>query len=126
MSVTRGPSGKGQVLARVSGQEHYTLGSTTGLKLNDNCESCKVPSDHSHSLLFEDWVKTLGVPLDAMDQSTLKAMEMAWQASITHHTATLRRIGWLDQKGRVWTELPASPDFDGGSLTPLLIDVRGD
>lgn len=38
--------------------------------------------------------------------------------------ATLRRVGWLDQKGRVWLEVPPSGDFDGGSLTPLLIDGR--
>lgn len=38
--------------------------------------------------------------------------------------ATLRRVGWLDQKGRVWTKIPPSADFDGGSLTPLLIDAR--
>jgi hypothetical protein len=36
--------------------------------------------------------------------------------------AKLRRIGWLDQKGRVWLEVPPSAEFDGGSLTPLLID----
>jgi hypothetical protein len=36
--------------------------------------------------------------------------------------ATLRRVGWLDQKGRVWTETPATYDFDGGSLIPLLVD----
>lgn len=38
--------------------------------------------------------------------------------------ATLRRVGWLDQKGRVWTKIPPSAGFDGGSLTPLLIDAR--
>jgi hypothetical protein len=42
----------------------------------------------------------------------------------SHHWATLRRVGWLDQKGRVWTETPCAIDFDGGSLTPLLIDAR--
>jgi hypothetical protein len=36
--------------------------------------------------------------------------------------ATLRRIGWVDQKGRVWLECPPAAQFDGGSLTPLLID----
>jgi hypothetical protein len=37
--------------------------------------------------------------------------------------ARLRRIGWLDQKGRVWLTMPQPADgFDGGSLTPLLID----
>jgi hypothetical protein len=40
--------------------------------------------------------------------------------------ATLRRIGWLDQKGRVYVHAPGVTGFDGGSLTPLLIDVRED
>lgn len=35
----------------------------------------------------------------------------------------LRQIGWLDQKGRVWLAPPPSAEFDGGSLTPLLIDA---
>jgi len=38
----------------------------------------------------------------------------------------VRRIGWLDQKGRVWTQTPPSASFDGGSLTPLLIAVQCD
>lgn len=42
------------------------------------------------------------------------------------HQATLRRVGWLDQKGRVWLETPPGAQFDGGSLTPLLIDSRED
>jgi hypothetical protein len=37
---------------------------------------------------------------------------------------SLRRVGWLDQKGRVWTQTPPTAGFDGGSLTPLLIDAR--
>jgi hypothetical protein len=37
-------------------------------------------------------------------------------------TIRLRRIGWLDQKGRVWTEIPPQDGFDGGSLTPLLVN----
>jgi hypothetical protein len=40
--------------------------------------------------------------------------------------ARLRRIGWLDQKGRVWLACPPMAQFDGGSLTPLLIDARDD
>jgi hypothetical protein len=36
--------------------------------------------------------------------------------------ARLRRVGWLDQKGRVWLATPPAAQFDGGSLTPLLID----
>jgi len=37
--------------------------------------------------------------------------------------ARFRRVGWLDQKGRVWTQTPPSASFDGGSLTPLLIQL---
>jgi hypothetical protein len=40
--------------------------------------------------------------------------------------ATLRRVGWLDQRGRVWLGTPPCATFDGGSLTPLLIDARDD
>lgn len=40
--------------------------------------------------------------------------------------ATLRRVGWLDQKGRVWLATPPAAMFGGGSLTPLLIDARED
>ena len=43
--------------------------------------------------------------------------------------ATLRRIGWLDQRGRVWQEIPPgtkAEEMRCGSFTPLLIDVRGD
>jgi hypothetical protein len=37
--------------------------------------------------------------------------------------ATLRRIGWLDQAGRVWTRMPVGDENEGiGSLTPLLVD----
>lgn len=43
-----------------------------------------------------------------------------------HPVATLRRVGWLDQQGRVWTAMPPGAGFDGGSLTPLLIDARED
>lgn len=50
--------------------------------------------------------------------------ELAGEPPMRSDTATLRRVGWLDQKGRVWTRTPAAADFDGGSLTPLLIDVR--
>ena len=32
----------------------------------------------------------------------------------------------LDQKGRVWLKVPPGSQFDGGSLTPLLIDARED
>ena len=38
----------------------------------------------------------------------------------------MRLVGWLDQKGRVWTACPPGAGFDGGSLTPLLIQVGCD
>lgn len=37
-------------------------------------------------------------------------------------TIELRQIGWLDQKGRVYISPPPQDGFDGGSLTPLLIN----
>ncbi len=39
--------------------------------------------------------------------------------------ARLRRIGWLDQRGRVWLHLPSTAkaaNLGCGSFTPLLID----
>jgi hypothetical protein len=95
---------------------------STFLRLNQNCEDWKVPSDH-RGVTFEEWVE--GLPLQ-LNREEITLAESAWRASITHHTATLRRIGWIDQKGRVWLEVPSAKDFDGGSLTPLLVDVRGD
>ena len=41
-------------------------------------------------------------------------------------TVKMRRVGWLDQRGRVWTSIPPSASFDGGSLDPLLIAVPCD
>jgi hypothetical protein len=64
-------------------------------------------------------------------QTDMKAHEgESWKVVVdgaeeeNRYFATLRRVGWLDQKGRVWTKIPPSADFDGGSLTPLLIDAR--
>ena len=37
----------------------------------------------------------------------------------------VRRVGWLDQKGRVWTDIP-DQSFDGGSLMPLLVSNDDD
>lgn len=71
----------------------------TGLSLNRNCDRWLVPADSSLEVFHED--------------STIRV----WQQH-----ATLRRIGWLDQRGRVWLEIPPSDEFDGGSLTALLID----
>lgn len=38
----------------------------------------------------------------------------------------MRQVGWLDQRGRVWLETPPAAGFDGGSLTPLLIQLSYD
>lgn len=70
---------------------------------------------------FNDWVSDKH---NEYTSSELKAMDRAWSAGRSSHQATLRRIGWLDQKGRVWLKCPPSAEFDGGSLTPLLIDAR--
>lgn len=36
-------------------------------------------------------------------------------------TMRVRRIGWIDQQGRVYTTMPRVSAFRGGSLSPLLI-----
>lgn len=128
--ITRGGSGGPATgpglmpyMARVSGdQNSITLGHQTAMRASEG-EDWKVPSDHSSGHLFEDWWEALPDAWPGTEPYKRCARE-AWQASITHHCATLRRVGWLDQKGRVWISIPDSRDFDGGSLTPLLIDVR--
>ena len=76
-------------------------GEQTALRLNANCEPWPVPADSR--------------PEDCAEVGTLQV----W----SHH-ATLRRIGWIDQRGCVWLKIPPTQAFTGGSLTPLLIDVR--
>lgn len=61
----------------------------------------------------ENW-KTAAHGQTAMDLHCEHDVEMA--------TVTLRRIGWVDQKGRVYVSPPPQADFDGGSLTALLIN----
>lgn len=73
----------------------------TGLRLSDHCEDWRVTADR------------IGMSPGYGDES-LDLLPFA----------TLRRIGWIDQKGRVYSEIPPQAGFDGGSLTPLLIDVR--
>lgn len=83
-------------------------------------ESWPVRSD-SPRRTFDEWLNEQvgGVPVQDVARN-------AYNFSAQYHNATLRRVGWLDQKGRVWTEVPSTLDFDGGSLTPLLIDTRED
>jgi hypothetical protein len=87
-------------------------------------EEWKTPVDPRH-ISFSEWEaarqESGGVTPTAVKD--LELMELAWDAAALHF-ATLRRVGWLDQKGRVWTKIPPTHGFDGGSLTPLLIDAR--
>jgi hypothetical protein len=55
-------------------------------------------------------------------QYTRRADYQHGDISLVVPVARLRRVGWLDQKGRVWLTIPPGDEFDGGSLTPLLID----
>lgn len=91
-------------------------GAQTDARLHEG-EEWKVPVD-PHGQPFSYWIEE-----QSEDGAVVSAMKKAWDAA-PHHFATLRRIGWIDQKGRVWTKIPPSADFDGGSLTPLLIDAR--
>jgi len=71
---------------------------------------------------FDDWWDS--VPLSRKAGESRSLAENAWEASRQRHTACLRRVGWLDQHGRVWTRIPSGSEYNGGSYTPLLIDVR--
>jgi hypothetical protein len=87
-------------------------------------ETWKVVVD-PRNITFDQWEmarqKATGVHPTAVKD--LELMEQAWNAA-AEHFATLRRVGWLDQTGKVWTKVPPSDQFHGGSLTPLLIDAR--
>jgi hypothetical protein len=78
-------------------------GTPTTLQVSRNCEDWRVRADVWHRAESGDWMR-----LDSMG----------------HPVATLRRIGWLDNAGRVWTRMPRLADMPEGmgSLTPLLID----
>lgn len=72
----------------------------------------------------EDWqiLPDMRPAREGEDGLMLYARHATHRSGFTVPVARLRRIGWLDQKGRVWLEVPSSAQFDGGSLTPLLID----
>jgi hypothetical protein len=76
----------------------------TGLSIAQNCEVWDVPAD---------------TRLD--DDGGRMTTRTVLIGGALVPAARLRRIGWLDQLGRVWLR---SADWDGkgGSLTPLLID----
>lgn len=74
----------------------------------------------------ENWAVPADVKPDQLDEDLLVPCRAALVQGQPVPAATLRRVGWLDQKGRVYVSVPPSRDFDGGSLTPLLIDARED
>lgn len=76
----------------------------TGLSLALNCEDWDVPADSQ-----------------AIETGGRAATRYVTVYGAEVPAARLRRIGWLDQLGRVWLR---SSDWDGqgGSITPLLID----
>ena len=97
------------------------LGHETGLALSQGEDNWKVPCDRG-SQSFDDWLDEQPAPQTFEGMAAL--VRNAWDHQHQRHCASLRRVGWLDQKGRVWTEVPSTSSFDGGSLTPLLVDAR--
>ncbi len=71
------------------------------------------------ALNCEDWDVAADTRVDDTGLRTGTRTVLIGSARVP--AARLRRIGWLDQLGRVWLR---SSDWDGkgGSLTPLLID----
>lgn len=83
----------------------------TGLALSLNCEDWPV---------FPD-TRPGDAERNETDGLTYFARLGRHRSGVQLPLARLRRIGWLDQLGRVW--LRASDwDGNGGSITPLLID----
>lgn len=73
----------------------------------------------------EPWQVIADVRLDEFDSNPGYPTLMEHRPSgVRVPAATLTRIGWLDQKGRVWAEIPSGHDYNGGSYTPLLVDNR--
>lgn len=77
----------------------------------------------------EDWPVAADVKPSELDEDLLTHCRTVPVRGVNVPAASLRRIGWLDQKGRVYAPgygMPKMSEFDGGSLTPLLIDPRED
>jgi hypothetical protein len=91
----------------------------TGLRAEAG-ENWLVPCDRPGGGTFLDWWDSL--PVTVLARDALEMGELAWAASRERHTAALRRIGWLDQHGRVWLEPPEGAAQ--GAFVPLLIDAR--
>ena len=84
-------------------------------------ENWMVPCDRGSQTL-DEWLGDQPMPQAAHEVVSL--VRNAWDHAHQRHCATLRLVGWLDQKGVVWTEIPSGLEYNGGSYTPLLIDVR--
>lgn len=65
----------------------------------------------------EDWETTAHAAIPVTSSIKVCQDHEAFECTIT-----LRRIGWIDQRGRIWREAPHPDGFDGGGLTPLLIN----
>jgi hypothetical protein len=79
-------------------------GLPTGIRINQNCES---------------WGAT---GHGGMSRNKPCKHKLAGNPDVENVTIRLRRIGWIDQRGRVYVKCPPMQEFDGGSLTPLLIN----
>lgn len=67
------------------------------------------------------------VPADRWDREEGGMWIRAYSRHLPVPIATLRQIGWIDQKGRIWRKVPSEPLRDnGGSYSPLLVDCRED
>jgi len=76
----------------------------------------------------ENWAVAADVKPSEVDENLLIISRTVSVRGVNVPAASLRRIGWLDQRGRVYTgaDMVKFSEFDGGSLTPLLIDPRED
>lgn len=84
-------------------------------------------ADREACLSIADEVMDTGLRLYEGERWPTKAHDSGFQFFCMDHQVpqreiTLRRIGWIDQKGRVYKEMPPMEDFDGGSLDALLIN----
>lgn len=83
--------------------------------------------DREDCLSIADEIMDTGLRLYEGQEWPTRAHDSGYQFYCHDHEVgmrqiSLRKIGWLDQKGRVWKEAPFTVGFDGGSLTPLLIN----
>lgn len=117
--------GMNSVVARKIGRpDEKVIGAHTNMAASRGETRC-ITCDRGQQA-FDDWFASVQMTAPVTPEMLEQLLLRAWTAAQQRHVATLRRVGWLDQKGRVWTETPSGLGFDGGSLTPLLIDVRED